>query len=275
LTDTFDGSGMPDLSDNPSISALSALLEHDSDTDSRILIAEACRILANGGLAEDILGHVSTRSADGSGVLIRCRGPLERGLLFTELDDVHLLPAGPGHELPGGYQPPNEYPIHREIYEARPDVQAIVHAHPPAVVAADLAGLELRPIVGAFNIPAMRMANQGIPVYPRSVLINKTSLAQDLAAALGDSDVCILRGHGIVATGTSVQQAMVRALNLEALARMTLLAHGSGTTPPEVSGEDLNEMPDLGTTFNDSYVWRHHVSRLEMDHLGVRATPNA
>lgn len=245
------------------------LLDQKSGSDPRMLIAEACRVLANSGLAEDILGHVSVRS--GNEVFVRCRGPLERGLLFTEPTDVYMVDSeGP---LPDQYQLPNEYPIHREIFLARPDVQAVVHAHPPAIVAADLAGLRLRPIVGAYNIPAMRLANQNIPVYPRSVLINRTELAQDLAKTLGLSDICILRGHGIVTTGATVEQAVVRALNAEALARMTLLANGHGTLPPALSAEDIEEMPDLGSTFNDSFVWRHHIAKLELANLGLRNEP--
>lgn len=238
--------------------------------ERRVLITEACRVLAHSGLAEDILGHVSLR-ADNGALLIRCRGPRERGLLFTEPDDIHLVDDDESVHSPlGEYQIPNEFPIHREIFRARPDVQAVVHAHPPAVVAADLAGLKLRPIVGAYNIPAMRMASGVIPVYPRSVLINRTDLAVTLAQTLGDSDVCILRGHGIVAVGVSVEQAMVRAINIEALARMTLLASSSGRTPLPLSPEDIEEMPDLGSTFNDMFVWRHHVSKLEIANLGVR-----
>ena len=55
-----------------------------------------------------------------------------------------------------------------------PDVDAVVHAHPPAVVAADLAGLRIRPVVGAFDIPGAKLAAGGVPVYPRGVLISVT-----------------------------------------------------------------------------------------------------
>ena len=58
-------------------------------------IARACRILALQGLAEDVLGHVSVRlGADR--LLIRCRGPHERGLLFTTPGDVHAVPLDGG-----------------------------------------------------------------------------------------------------------------------------------------------------------------------------------
>jgi 3,4-dihydroxyphthalate decarboxylase len=170
--------------------------------------------------------------------------------------------------VPDGYQAPNELPIHREVLRARPDVEAVVHVHPPAVVAADLAGLSLSPIVGAYNIPAMRMALDGIPVYPRSVLIRNPGLGKEVAAALGGQPVCVLRGHGIVAVGVTVQQAVVRALNITALANITLLSSQHGT-PPALPAEDIAELPDLGSAFNDEMVWRSYIARLELAGLGL------
>ena len=231
-------------------------------------LAVACRILSHAGLAEDILGHVSVRLDDDQ-FLLRCRGPQERGLLFTTREDIHRTSIAGDDLLGNGYQVPNEVPIHREVLRARPDVRAIVHVHPPAVVAVDLAGLTLRPIVAAFNIPAMRMAHAGIPVYPRGLLINTTPLAREMVAALGEKPVCILRGHGIVTTGASVEEAVVRALNVDALARMTLQANQFGTRPPEIPTHDIAEVPDLGTHFNDHQVWLNRLARLEHDGFGL------
>ncbi|WP_328418490.1 class II aldolase/adducin family protein [Micromonospora sp. NBC_00389] len=233
---------------------------------ARHLVALACRVLAQQGLAEDVLGHVSLRTEDG-GLYVRCRGPRERGLLFTDPDDVHAVGLDDNDPLADSYQVPNELPIHREVLRARPDVRAVVHVHPPAVIAADLAGLSLRPIVGAYNIPAMRLAHEGIPVYPRGVLINRPELGKDVAAVLGDKPTCVLRAHGIVATGDSVQQAVVRALNLDALARITLYAGQHGKVPPELPADDIAELPDLGSHFNDAQVWLNRVARL--DHAGL------
>ena len=253
----------------------------DSSTDSREstgpateapasperLVALACRVLADRGLAEDILGHVSVRSGDG-GLYVRSRGPRERGLLFTDPEDVCLVSMDGDTPLADGYKVPNELPIHREVLRARPDVAAVVHVHPPAVVAADLARLTLAPVVGAYNIPAMRMAREGIPVYPRAVLINSDELGREVAATLGDRPVCLLRGHGIVATGISVQQAVVRALNITALARIMLLASQHGAPAP-LPAEDIAELPDLGSAFNDEMVWRSYVARLALRGLDI------
>lgn len=236
------------------------------DAGARELLAEACRILAHAGLAEDILGHVSQRTE--GGIAIRCRGPRESGLLFTRPEDIHEV--RPGVALEGGYCAPNEFPIHAEVLRARPDVNAVVHAHAPHVVAADLAGIRIRPVVGAYNIPAMRMASEEVPLYPRSLLINTDELGGDVASSLGDASVLVLRGHGIVSVGRTVEEAVVRAINIEILARMLVLASARGPVEYEVSDEDRAAMPDLGSTFNDTYVWQYQRSRLVHAGLAVR-----
>lgn len=243
----------------------------DAEQEPTGMVALACRILAHQGLAEDVLGHVSVRS-DEDRLLVRCRGPRERGLLFTTGHDVHevgLDHADQPADLADGYQAPNELPIHTEVLRARPDVAAVVHVHPPAVVAADLAGLPLRPIVGAYNIPALRMAHEGIPVYPRGVLIRRPDLGARVAQTLGDKQVCLLRAHGIVAVGESVAQAVVRALNVDALARLTLQLGAAAREVPELAAEDIAELPDLGSAFNDGHVWRHHCAQLRHAGLGI------
>src|SRR5262245_5507902 len=115
----------------------------------RRTVALACRVIAHAGLVEDILGHVSVR-AGRDRMLVRCRGPREQGLLFTVDDDVHLVELG-GGRLPEGWAAPNELPIHGELLRARPDVDAVVHCHPPSVLVAGVEDLPLRPVFGAYN----------------------------------------------------------------------------------------------------------------------------
>lgn len=112
--------------------------------EQRQAIAMACRVLAGRGLADGILGHISARTGENE-LLVRCRGPKERGLAHTEANDIRLVdldgnPAAEG-ELDSGYTVPNELPLHTELLRRRPDINSVVHAHPPQVVAADLAGL--------------------------------------------------------------------------------------------------------------------------------------
>lgn len=231
----------------------------------RTLVADACRVLAARGLADGFLGHVSLR-VDERRLLVRCRGPEERGLAFTTGADIRLVDldgqAGAAGELDGGYGPPNELPLHTEVLRTRPDVAAVVHAHPPDVVAADLAGIAIRPIVGAFDIPATRLAAGGVPVYPRGVLVRNRRLAGEMVAAMGDRPVVVLRGHGLTSAGESVESAVLQAVGVDRLARLSLRVVGAGGTLTDLPDVDMAELPDLGTAFNTSVAWRHELGRL-------------
>jgi ribulose-5-phosphate 4-epimerase/fuculose-1-phosphate aldolase len=232
--------------------------------ESRQLIADACRVLAARGLAEGYLGHISLR-VDADRLLVRCRGPQERGLAWTTADDVHLVtldgePGAPG-EL-DGWTPPNELPLHTEVLRAHPDVQAVVHAHPPAVVAADLAGLGIRPIVGAFDMPGTKLAAGGVPVYPRGVLVRDRRLAGEMVQAMGDRPVVVLRGHGLTSSGGSVPEAVLRAISVDQIARLSLTIASAGGELRDLPPEDMAELPDLGGAFNHTTAWRHELARL-------------
>ncbi|WP_255951188.1 class II aldolase/adducin family protein [Streptomyces odontomachi] len=231
----------------------------------RRLVSDACRVLAARGLADGILGHVSLR-IDERSLLVRCRGPEERGLRHTVPADIRLVdldggPAAPG-ELDGGWQPPNELPLHTEVLRTRADVSAVVHAHPPAVVTADLAGLAIRPIIGAFDIPGTRLAAGGIPVYRRGVLIRNRTLAAEMTAALADRPAVLLRGHGLTSTGGSVQEAVLHAVSIDTIARLSLDVVQAGGTLTDLPEEDLAELPDLGPSFHQGTAWRHELARL-------------
>jgi 3,4-dihydroxyphthalate decarboxylase len=130
------------------------------------------------------------------------------------------------------------------------------------VIAADLAGVPLLPLFGAYNIPAARLAAGGIPVYERGVLIQTEELAAEMLAAMSDRPVCILRGHGITTTGESVEQAVARALAINSLATMASKVAALGGTVRALPDTDVALLPDLGSGFNDELVWRHHEARL-------------
>ncbi|MDE3206555.1 MAG: class II aldolase/adducin family protein [Acidobacteriota bacterium] len=239
-------------------------VEEDLD-QLRSLVAEACRVLAHRGAVDTVLGHVSCRVGEDR-MLLRCRGPHERGLRFSTATDVRLLHLdGTPAEEDDGYRPPNEHPIHGETLRRRPEFGAVVHAHPPAVVACSIAGLELRPIFGSWNIPAMRMAERGVPVYQRSVLIRRPDLAAEMLAAMGSSRCCVLAGHGVTVGAASVEEAVVATLDLQALASMTLAVASTGRHPEVVPERDLAELPDLGSELNMAAVWRYYTAAAAAD----------
>jgi 3,4-dihydroxyphthalate decarboxylase len=146
-----------------------------------------------------------------------------------------------------------------------PTVGAVVHAHTPDVVVAGLAELPLVALFGSYDIPASALAAAGIPVYPRSVLLRRPDLAVEMLEAMGDRPVCLLRGHGLVATGAGVEEALLRALAVDRLCRVawrTVAAGGSVTVIPDA---DRAELPDLGSALNRDTLWRFHLATLAAD----------
>lgn len=233
--------------------------------EERSLIADACRVLANRGLADGILGHISLRVDDES-FLVRCRGPRERGLGYTVTEDIRLVRFDGTEAAPGeldGWSVPNELPLHTAVLRARDDVAAVVHAHPPRIVATDLAGIAIRPIVGAFDIPGTRLAAGSVPVYQRGVLVRNHSLAAEMIAAMGERPVLILRAHGITSVAPTVEQAVLQAISVDTIAGLSLDILSAGGTLNDLTEEDMSELPDLGAGFNTSTAWRHEMARID------------
>ena len=239
------------------------MIVHDDGLELRSTVATACRVLAARGLVDGVLGHVSARVADAE-LVVRCRGYEERGLGLSDPGEVWRFTLdGEPVDAPAAFSPPNELPLHAELLRSRPEVGAVVHAHPPAALLVGLAGLEPRPVFGAYNIPAMRLALEGVPVYERSVLITRRELAMEMVKAMGGGHTCLLRGHGITVAAESVEQATVLAVNLNELLIVTVELARLGARPPDVSAADLAELPDLGSDFNDRLAWQAMVASLE------------
>ncbi len=230
----------------------------------RALVAQGCRVAAARGLVDGILGQLSL-GIDDERLLIRCRSDTDTGVAFTRVSDIRLIrfdgTAGAAGEL-DGYRVPNELPIHAETLLSDPRHRAVAHLHPPRVVAADLAGITIRPIYGAYDIPGAWLARRGVPVYERAVLIRNSKLGKEMVAAMGDAPVVILRGHGITSAATTVEQAVLQAISLDQLALMSLRVRAAGGTLRDIDDADWDDLPDLGPTFTADAAWRHEVARL-------------
>jgi ribulose-5-phosphate 4-epimerase/fuculose-1-phosphate aldolase len=72
----------------------------------------------------------------------------------------------------------------------------------------------------------------------------------------------ICRGHGITSAADSIQQAVLQAISLDALARMSLQVRAAGGTLHDIDGSDWDDLPDLGPAFTADAAWRYEVARL-------------
>jgi 3,4-dihydroxyphthalate decarboxylase len=145
-------------------------------------------------------------------------------------------PVGDTH----GVSRVNEIYLHTEVYKRRPEINAVIHAHPPGALLCTIAGLKLRPIFGGFEPPGMRMAHEGVPEYERSITLHTLDETIPMLEVMGDKDVILLSRHGTLVTGRSVQDATNRAITFETLCRLNWLANLAGD-PGEIMDVDKDE----------------------------------
>ena len=202
--------------------------------DLRMRIARACRVLGKMELTRGLRGHISARIPGTDRIFVRARGPAENGVRYTTDDEIVEigLDGKPVAGMPPGLRTPSEVFIHTEIFRARPEVNAVLHLHPPTVVLFTICGVPLLPIYGAYDPYGLGIALEEPPTFEKSVLINTPELGRELTAAIGAKRACLMRGHGITTAADSIEEASVIALALNELATMNYQARLLGTPQP-------------------------------------------
>ena len=204
------------------------------EDDLRIRIARACRVLGKMELTRALRGHISARIPGTNRIFIRARGPAENGVRYTTEDEIVEigLDGKPVAGMPKGLRTPSEVYIHTEILRARPDVNAVLHLHPPTVVLFTVTGTPLLPIYGAYDPQGLGIALEEPPLFDSSVLINTPELGRQLTSVIGGKRACLMRGHGITTAADSVEEASVIALGLNELAALNYQARLLGEPRP-------------------------------------------
>src|SRR5215471_18131487 len=164
----------------------------------------ANRILAKQGVV-DAMGHVSVRhNRDPNRYLLSLARAPE---LVTEADIMEYdLDSNPVRD-PGLQQYSERY-IHGEIYKLRPDVNAVVHNHSPAVIPFTVSSVQLRAIAHSGGFFA-----EPLPIYEirdggngmTDMLVSNAKYGRQLAQKLGDKAAILMRGHGAALTGKSLE----------------------------------------------------------------------
>jgi L-fuculose-phosphate aldolase len=208
----------------------------------RRTIATSCQIIGMLDLSNPTQGHVSARVPGTDRILIRARGPNEIGLYYTEPTEVIMVDFdGKLIEGPQGLAVPQEVFIHTEVYRARPEINSVIHIHPSTVVLFTICDVPLLPILGSYSPAALDLLiNDRISQYDRSILIRTPELGRDLAKSLGQTDLCMMRSHGITSTGRDVEESTINAINLFDLAKMNYQARLLGEPRP-IRDDDIEE----------------------------------
>ena len=178
-------------------------------------------------------------------------GGIDKGSL-TRKDIMKVTKDG---KIEGPHRPSVEYPFHKSVYEKRPDIKAVLHAHPPATV--------------AFSI------NRKIPstnIIPNAHLIcGRVGLAKyeiPGSKELGDNiadefikgfDSVVLENHGIVVVGEDLFQAFMRFETLDFCARLEIKSRRIGT-PSVLSARQLNSVSKKQNLINKEFVANNYSS---------------
>ena len=189
-------------------------------------LVTANRILANEGIV-DSFGHVSARHPDNPQhyLLSRARAPerIERG----DIIEYTLDGAAIDKNAPAPYM---ERFIHGAIYEARPDVQAVVHNHSPSVIPFGVTGRKLKPF-----LHLCAHIGQEVPTWDSrdafgdtTLLVGDMAMGRDLAKLLGARPTTLMRGHGATVVGRTVRHAVFVSVYLEVAAKLQMQAMALG-----------------------------------------------
>jgi len=193
-------------------------------------LALANRILFDQGVV-DGFGHISARSPKDPNryFLARSLAPA----LVTEADILEFTLDSEAVD-PRGRALYTERFIHGEIYKRRPDVKAVVHSHSPSVIPFGISIVPLRPVYHMSSF-----LGTGAPVFEirkvsgmSDMLVRTGEQGRALAETLADKSVALMRGHGSVAVGETIPQAVYRGVYTELNARLQAEALRLGGRSP-------------------------------------------
>ncbi len=199
-------------------------------------IIDACRAMNDSGLNQGTSGNVSARYGDGflitpSGVPYDALSP----------DDIVLMSFE--GEAEGRLTPSSEWRMHRDIYSARPEAGAVLHAHPTFCVALSCLRQDIPPfhymvaVAGGRDIRCAPYATFGTP-----------ELSKGMLGAIQDRRACLLANHGMICFADGVDQAYALGIEVETLARQYWHARQIGE-PDLLSDSQMDEVIEKFETY--------------------------
>jgi L-fuculose-phosphate aldolase len=200
-----------------------------NDREKRQSIIDACLRMNALGINQGTSGNISLRH--GAGLLIT-----PTSVPYEEMQPEQIAYMGLDGTFDPTHRPSSEWRFHLDILRARPDVNAVVHAHPPYSTILAIMGREIPPVhymiacAGGDTIRCAPYATFGTQ-----------ELSDHAVAALEGRLACLLEHHGMIAVGSSLTKAMWLAVEVETLARQY---HGCLQigTPRLLSKEEISNV---------------------------------
>jgi ribulose-5-phosphate 4-epimerase/fuculose-1-phosphate aldolase len=211
-------------------------------------VALGNRIMFHQGLA-DYHGHVSARLPGTRKFFIKpVLAPLgeisSKDIILVDIDEYmevceeNYAKAGNQRAITKLKNPPRETMIHAAIYAARADVNSVVHTHQPLATAFSVAGTPILPIYNQAAVFAPET-----PIFPSPRLIYTIQDGKEICQTLGDRMAMLLKGHGVIVCGDSLEYATVHAIYLERTAYMQFVASCVGK-PAIMPQPDIDYMKE-------------------------------
>src|SRR6266581_2378517 len=200
-----------------------------NEREKRQSIIDACRSMNALGINQGTSGNISLRHSEGL-LITPTSTPYEamqpEQIVFMGLDGSHD-PA---------QRPSSEWRFHLDILRARPEINAVVHAHPPYSTILAIMGLEIPPIHYMIAVAG----GDTIRCAPYATF-GTQELSEHAVKALEGRLACLLAHHGMIAAGPSLSKAMWLAVEVETLARQY---HGCLQigTPPLLSKTEISNV---------------------------------
>src|SRR6185295_8114155 len=200
-----------------------------NEREKRQSIIDACRSMNALGINQGTSGNISLRH--GNGLLIT---PTSVPYETMQPDQIVFM------DMDGSFdpaqRPSSEWRFHLDILKARPEVNAVVHAHPPYSTIVAIMGLEIPPVHYMIAVAG----GDTIRCAPYATF-GTQELSEHAVKALEDRLACLLEHHGMIAVGPSLSKAMWLAVEVETLARQY---HGCLQigTPPLLSKEEIEKV---------------------------------
>jgi len=238
--------------------------QSDTDEQRKTDLVVASRILVQEGVL-DSFGHVTVRSLRNPNRYFMPRA-MPPGLV-TEKDivelDLNSTPVDANAPRTNG-----ERFIHGEIYRVRPDVQAVVHSHSPAVIPFSISPERpLRPVLHMAGFLPIRVAvfdhrdvAKDDPSLRGKLMVNDAKLGAALAKTLQNDSVVLIRGHGNAVVGASLPWAVLRAIYTQLNARVQMEAMALGGPVIHLNEDELKMHPV--EVFDVERPWQNLKSRL-------------
>jgi L-fuculose-phosphate aldolase len=213
------------------------MLYHDEHYGQAII--ETCRWMHQRGYISGTEGNVSIRISK----RLIMMTPSGKNKGFLKPDDLVVLNES-GNQIKGRQKPTSEYRLHLQVYKMRDDVNAVIHAHPKAAIAATIAGVSLAKCI----LPETILSFGSIPTADYA-----TPTTEDVPLVLSRYipvyNAIMMDRHGSLTLGSTIEEAYNRLESLEHTAEITLTARLLGplkSLPATEVGRLMKMAKDMG-----------------------------